>query len=52
MLSGMDTRQSSTSPTDIDVDNALKEYRTKAGEIRQNFRASYNVSVFFSVPPS
>lgn len=49
MLSGMDTRQSSTSPTDIDVDNALKEYRTKAGEIRQNFRASYNKAGNFPV---
>jgi hypothetical protein len=46
MLSGVDARQSSTSPTDIDLNTALREYQTKASEIRAAFRASYAVSFF------
>ncbi|KAA1064416.1 hypothetical protein PGT21_002123 [Puccinia graminis f. sp. tritici] len=50
MLAGVDARQSSTSPTDIDLNTALREYQTKANEIRAAFRASYNKAGTFPVP--
>lgn len=50
LLAGVDPRQSSTSPTDIDLDNALREYKTRAGEIRAAFRANYVKAGNFPVP--
>lgn len=50
MLAGVEAQQSSASPTDIDLERALKEYRTKAGEIRSHFSASYNKAGNFPVP--
>ncbi|KAH9445098.1 hypothetical protein MJO28_012811 [Puccinia striiformis f. sp. tritici] len=49
MLSAVQINQSSLSPTDTDLDNALRDYRTKANEIRTAFRASYNKAGNFPV---
>jgi len=50
MLAGLEAQQSSASPTDIDLERALKEYRTKASEIRSSFSACYNKAGNFPVP--